>query len=83
MADLFWKLVLIAKFRDFHCGPLFPTHGDLDLIPGRGTKIPRAEWCGQKIKKKKKYHMDLTKEKMTMWRQIGEGDGKDGDQDWG
>ena len=28
-------------------------HGDLDLIPSWGTKIPRAEWCGQKIKKKK------------------------------
>lgn len=49
------KLVLIAKFRDFHCGLLFPMHGDLDLIPGRGTKISRAEWCDQKLKKKKKY----------------------------
>ena len=64
MADLFWKLVLIAKFRDFHCGPLFPTHGDLDLIPGRGTKIPRAEWCGQKIKKKKKRNIKVEGKKL-------------------
>jgi len=25
MADLFWKLVLKAKFRDFHGGPVFNT----------------------------------------------------------
>ncbi|KAM9106312.1 SH2 domain-containing adapter protein D isoform 2-T2 [Megaptera novaeangliae] len=28
--------------------------GDTGLIPGRGTKIPHAAWCGQKKKEKKK-----------------------------
>ena len=33
--------------------------GGAGLIPGRGTKIPHAEGCGQKLKKKRKitrYH---------------------------
>ena len=34
-----------VKMWHFHCrGP--------GLIPGWGTKIPQAEWCGQKKKKK-------------------------------
>ena len=28
------------------------TEGDTGSIPGRGTKIPHATWCGQKTKKK-------------------------------
>ena len=33
----------------------------LGSIPGRGTKIPRAVWHGQKIKKKKKSHSEDSK----------------------
>ena len=29
-----------------------PEAGDMGSIPGRGTKIPQAAWCGQKKKKK-------------------------------
>ena len=25
--------------------------GGMSLIPGPGTKIPRATWCGQKVRK--------------------------------
>ena len=28
--------------------------GDLDSVPGQGTKIPHAAWCGQKINLKNK-----------------------------
>ena len=28
-----------------------PDAGGMGLIPGRGTKIPHAMWCGQKKKK--------------------------------
>ena len=28
--------------------------GGTGSIPGRGTKVPRATWCGPKKKKKKK-----------------------------
>ena len=41
---------------DFPGGPLVdsthPLQGDLGFIPGRGTKIPHATWCGQKKNKK-------------------------------
>ena len=30
------------------------TAGGTDSIPGQGTKIPHAAWCGQKIKTKEK-----------------------------
>ena len=40
--------------RDFTGGPVvedLPSHAwDVDLIPGRETKIPRAMKCSQKIK---------------------------------
>ena len=29
------------------------------LIPGWGTKIPHAMWCGQKVKKKKQKYQPL------------------------
>ena len=29
---------------------------DLGSVPGQGTKIPQAMWCGQKRKGKKKRH---------------------------
>ena len=37
--------------------------GDMSSIPGWGTKIPHAMWCGQnkeKIKKKKKNNKKIT-----------------------
>ena len=30
------------------------TIGGVGLIPGQGTKIPHATWCGQKKKEKRK-----------------------------
>ena len=42
--------------KDFSSTPVVKTAkaGGTDLIPGRGTKIPHASWCGQKKCKKKK-----------------------------
>ena len=43
--------------RDFSSTPVVKTSkaGGTDLIPGRGTKVPHASWCGQKnVKRKKK-----------------------------
>ena len=47
------------KREDFPAGsvvktPRFHCRGGVGLIPGRGTKIPRAAWCGPKIEKIKK-----------------------------
>ena len=40
--------------RDFPGGPLVKTQpsnaGVVGLIPGKGTEISQAAWCGQKIK---------------------------------
>ena len=38
---------LVVRILGFHC------HG-LGSIPGQGTEIPQATWCGQKKRKKKK-----------------------------
>ena len=35
------------------------TAGATGLMPGQGTKIPPAEWCGQKKKKKKLVNTDV------------------------
>lgn len=39
---------------NFHGGPVVKTSssGGVGSIPGVGTKIPQAVWCGQKKKKK-------------------------------
>ena len=51
-----WSQFLKDGSGDFPDGPVIKTHvsnaGDVGLIPGRGTKIPHAEWYGQKKKKK-------------------------------
>ena len=46
------------KLKDFPDSPVvkilrFQCRGRVGLIPGLGTKIPHAEWHGQKKKKKK------------------------------
>ena len=52
-----WNKVMILKiienslavqWLELHAS----TAGDMDLIPGWGTKIPQAAWHGQKKKKK-------------------------------
>ena len=46
-----------TRVQDFPGGPVVKTpscqHRGTSSIPGQGTKIPHAAWCGQKIKKKK------------------------------
>ena len=50
-----WSQFLKDGSGDFPDGPVIKTHVsnavDVGLIPGRGTKIPHAEWYGQKKKK--------------------------------
>jgi hypothetical protein len=31
----------------------------MGLIPGQGTKMPKAVWCGQKFLKKKSFLMNF------------------------
>ena len=42
---------LVVQWLGLHA---FTAEG-VGLIPGWGTKIPQAAWCGQRKKKKKKY----------------------------
>ena len=49
-------------FREFSGGPVvrtrcFPCSG-LDLVPGWGTDIPQAVWCGQKKKNRSLFHCE-------------------------
>lgn len=37
--------------------------GDMGLITGQGTNIPRATWCGQKVKIKTKQSLEDAKER--------------------
>ena len=48
--------------------------GGTGSIPGGGTKIPHAAWCGQKVKKKKKVGRDLENKFMA----AGQGQGRGG-----
>ena len=47
------------RLRDFLGGPVVKTRSSttwgMDLIPGQGTKILHAIWCGQKIQKETKF----------------------------
>ena len=46
---------LVAQWLGFHAS----TEGGPSLIPGRGTKIPHAEWCSQKKKRKYKENLKI------------------------
>ena len=51
-----------------------PNAGGTGLIPGGGTKIPHAERCGQKKKKKDHNHWDSLVENLTpqVWTRFQE-----------
>ena len=55
---------LCNVFGDFPCSPVVKTpcasnSGGVRSIPGWGTKIPHASWCGQKIKLKKPQNYEM------------------------
>ena len=50
------------------------TAGDVGSIPGRGSQIPQAFWCGQKKKKKPKTRfLAETKLQMCFWFCVSSG----------
>ena len=54
--------------------------GGTGSIPGGGTKIPHAAWCGQKVKKKKSRE-GLREQIYGCWAESGEGR-KDSQRVW-
>ena len=50
------KVLRNKKSWDFPCGPVVKssTAWGMGLIPGRGTKIPHAAWCGTPPQKKRR-----------------------------
>ena len=55
------KITVISKELSFRnsvvvqwLGPCASTAGGMGSIPGQGTKIPQAAWCGQRKKKRRK-----------------------------
>ena len=68
----------IFQMEEFSGGPVVKTWAftavDPGAIPGQGTKIPQAVWCGQKRKKEKnnknKIQRKCTKKKKSMYNQL-------------